>query len=260
MRFYLGVHEPSWLWHPDVTVPLCVSYQRLRRRRTPFPRATTRWMLDSGGFSELDRHHTFTTTLDEYVAAARRYQAELGGMDWAAPQDWMCEPWMIEKTGLTVAEHQRRTVDNYRELTAVAPDVPWVPVVQGWTLPDYLACIELYADAGVDLAELELVGIGSVCRRQSTTEIGTLFYELAGRGLACHGFGVKGDGLARYGDRLVSADSLSWSRRARWAGASGACGKAHCGNCLHAALEWREKLLARMADRDAEPDLLSLIP
>ncbi len=34
-----------------------------------------------------------------------RYRDEIGCLLWAAPQDWMCEPWITAKTGLTVAEH-----------------------------------------------------------------------------------------------------------------------------------------------------------
>ena len=51
---------------------------------------------------------------------------------WAAPQDWMCEPAIIAKTGLAVVEHQRRTVTNFLELQALAPDLPFIPVLHGW--------------------------------------------------------------------------------------------------------------------------------
>ncbi len=34
-----------------------------------------------------------------------RYRDEIGCLLWAAPHDWMCEPWITAKTGLTVAEH-----------------------------------------------------------------------------------------------------------------------------------------------------------
>ena len=46
----------------------------------------------------------------------------------------MCEPFMLAKTGLTVAEHQARTVANYLELRSLAPELPFVPVLQGWSL------------------------------------------------------------------------------------------------------------------------------
>jgi len=52
--------------------------------------------------------------------------------------DWMSEPIMLAKTGLTVAVHQARTVANYLALRDLAPDLPFIPVLQGWRLDDYL--------------------------------------------------------------------------------------------------------------------------
>ena len=51
--------------------------------------------------------------------------------------------------------------------------------------PDYLACADLYAAEGIDLAALPLVGLGSVCRRQSTGEIAAIVAALARRGSGC---------------------------------------------------------------------------
>src|SRR5947208_244971 len=78
------------------------------------------------------------------AAAVATYAERIGGLDFAAPQDWMCEPFMTARTGLPVAEHLHRTVENYLTLRRLAPDLPIIPVVQGWRLPDYLACLELY--------------------------------------------------------------------------------------------------------------------
>ncbi len=136
-RFYLGTHQPGWLARrPE---PLFISDRRLRTYRR-LPVAVGTWALDSGGFTELAAHGSWERgpTPAEYVARIRRYAAEVGGLLWAAPQDWMCEPWMTAKTGLTVAEHQRRTIDNFTQLRDLAPDLPIVPVVQGWTVADYL--------------------------------------------------------------------------------------------------------------------------
>ena len=255
MKFYLGVHRQHWLWDERVLgVPLFVSHHQLKTRKTPFPKAVTRWALDSGGFSELDRHHKFETTPEEYVAAVRRYSSELGSLDWASPQDWMCEPWMIAKTGLSVEEHQRRTVDNFLVLRDLAPELPFVPVVQGWEFDDYLACVQMYEDAGVDLTSFPAVGIGSVCRRQNTDDIGRIFAMMRDLGIRCHGYGVKSAGLKRYGQHLESADSMAWSYRARRAahdraaqgleGSVDGCDKRNCANCLHFAMSWRDKVLA----------------
>lgn len=78
MRFYLGTHEVAWLWQLDV--PLFVHYGRLARRKT-LPRATARWALDSGAYSELLEHGTWRITPAQYAAAVRRWHQELGGMD-----------------------------------------------------------------------------------------------------------------------------------------------------------------------------------
>src|SRR6185436_4368201 len=89
-----------------------VSHRQLMDRRI-LPRASGPWVLDSGGFSELSLYSTWRTSPAAYVEAVHRYEAEVGELSWAAPQDWMCEPFMLARTGLTVLEHQRRTVDNF---------------------------------------------------------------------------------------------------------------------------------------------------
>lgn len=240
MRFYLGTHETSWLGRTDVA--LFISHRRLRKRKS-LPRARGRWVLDSGGFSEIAEHGRWTESPAHYATAVRRYRDEIGGLDWAAPQDWMCEPHMIAKTGLSVAEHQERTVDNLLELRGIAPDLPWAPVLQGWELPDYLACADLYAAAGVDLAAEPIVGVGSVCRRQSGDEIGEIMSALEGMGLRLHGFGVKIRGLANYGAHLASSDSMAWSFDARRAEPLPGHPHINCANCIDWALAWREKVL-----------------
>jgi hypothetical protein len=72
LRFYLGTHRAHWLWTVH-DVPLFISHRVLLERKTPFPRATTPWALDSGGFTELNLHGKWETTPEEYVTAVRRY-------------------------------------------------------------------------------------------------------------------------------------------------------------------------------------------
>lgn len=238
MRFYLGTHLPNWLERVDV--PLFISHRRLAKRRR-FPVARSAWALDSGGFSELSLYGEWRTGTDDYVEAVARYGAEIGQLEWAAPQDWMCEPHIIEKTGLSVREHQERTVSNYLEIRDRGP---FIPVLQGWELSDYEACVALYADAGVDLTAAPVVGVGSVCRRQGTSEIGRLIKTLHDAGIACHGFGVKTEGLALAGRYLRSADSLAWSYQARRSWPLPGCTHKSCANCARFALRWRRQLLA----------------
>lgn len=242
MRFWLGISEPHWLSRTDVGVML--SHRRLATRKS-LPCSAGPWVLDSGGFSELTLFGEWRTEPREYAEAVARYVAEVGRLEWAAPQDWMCEPIMLAKTGLSVDEHQARTVENFCELRASWPHLPFIPVVQGWTAPDYERCADRYERAGVDLASELLVGVGSVCRRQGTAGAEDVFTVLGERGIRMHGFGLKTFALRRFGTLLASADSMAWSMRARRDGPRAECRHNTCAQCLLYALEWREELLGR---------------
>jgi hypothetical protein len=134
---------------------------------------------------------------------------------WVCVQDWMCEEWITAKTGKTVAEHQQLTVESVLLLRALAPDLPIIPVIQGWSLPDYVACVALYAAHGIDLRAEPVVGLGSVCRRQATDEIHTIVSVLSAMGIRLHGFGVKTAAIEAVGGLVHSADSEAWSYGAR---------------------------------------------
>lgn len=241
--FYLGTHHPHWLGFVDV--PLFVSRRQLRRYKTLPKRINgTTWALDSGGFTELSMHGKWVTSAADYARDVIRYRDEIGGLAWAAPQDWMCEPIMLAKTGLTIEEHQRRTVASVIELRALG--APVIPVLQGWGLVSYLECWDLYTAAGIDLLKEPIVGLGSVCRRQNMTIAATLVGVLADSGLRLHGFGFKATGLKACGARLASSDSLAWSYHARREPPRWECRGKHinCANCAPFALEWREELLS----------------
>ena len=193
--FYLGTHMDGWLAH--VGVPLFVSHRRLARRKT-LPKARTGWALDSGGFSELSLYGCWRTTPEDYVAAVKRYDREVGQLEWAAGQDYMCEDEMLTRTGLSVEEHQRRTVANFVRLeqlwhedddAELHPEAPFMPTVQGKTVGEYLPCWDMFGEDGVDLSNYPSVGVGSVCRRQHTEEIREVLEALRERdpGVPLHG-------------------------------------------------------------------------
>lgn len=240
MVFYLGTHRPSWLG--KVRVPLFVSRRVMPKRR--FTPAVTPWVLDSGGFTELNMHGGWSVSPSEYAREVRVYQSEVGLLRWAAPMDWMCEPGIVAKTGLTVGEHQRRTVANFQHLRAELGSVI-VPVVQGWTRDDYQRCVELYDQAHIDLYAEPVVGVGSICRRGQDAEIGDVLRSLAP--LRMHAFGVRGRALAENLHLLASADSMAWSYAARMDPPLPGCSHKSCANCVRYALRWRERLLTRAA-------------
>ncbi len=243
MKFYLGTHKVAQHWW-EHRVPLFVSRRTLTGRKT-LPEARSHWALDSGGFTELDKFDGWQTTPLEYAADVVRFRDEMGHLEWVAPQDWMCEPFMLAKTGLTIEEHQRRTVENFLKLRDMLGELV-IPVLQGWAMEDYLRCWAMYYREGVDLMAEPIVGLGSVCRRQNTSEAGLIVRELARSGLRLHYFGAKVTGLDRFHDVLASADSLAWSYQARREHPMAGCHHKACSNCSRYALRWRARLLQRL--------------
>ena len=240
MKFYLGTHHPHWL--ADSPMPLFISHRRLKDRRT-LPRAQTCWALDSGAFSDITINGAFTTTPTDYINAIGRYQDQIGSLDWAAPQDHMCEPWVLARSTLadTVPRAQHWTVDNYLTLRTLDATLPIIPVLQGQTLDDYRHHIDMYNTAGINLHAEPVVGLGSVCRRQATQEIGHLVAHLS-TDLRLHGFGVKLDGLRRYGWALHSADSMAWSYAGRRTPCPQSTSRLNCANCRHYAHTWHTRI------------------
>lgn len=231
-QFYLGSHHATARWWA-LDVPLFVSV-RVMRKRKALPVALAPWALDSGGFTEVSTFGGFQTTAAEYIEEVRRLAAGMEHLQWVAPQDWMCEPFIIAKTGLSVIEHQHRTVANFLTLrAALGPLV--IPVIQGYGPRDYDRCIALYQDAGVDLCAEPVVGLGSICRRSGTDEARRLVLYLADQGLALHGFGLKGSTFVACAHVLASADSMAWSAAARREGRDA--------NSPGEAMAWRKHLL-----------------
>jgi len=243
LTFFLGAHETGWLGR-DVG-PLFISHGRLRKRVT-LPRARGPWALDSGGYSELSLHGRWRTSVDEYVEATRRYSEEIGRLQFAFSMDWVCEPAVLKQTGLTIQEHQRRTVANFAELRGRAPELAFAPVLQGWRWADYARCAELYRAWGIDLSRERRVGVGSICSRQGTVEVQDILWSLAERGLALHAFGVKTRGLVGCAPVLASADSTAWSLQARFDAPLAHCRHQRCSNCMDYAVRWRERLLSTL--------------
>lgn len=264
---WVGAQSPRWL-DTHQGVPWMVSATRLATYRPSdeedMPRAHGPWVLDSGGFSELQRHGRWRWTEDEYGGLIVRFLVQCGAPPlWVAPQDRMCEPLVISGgtdpvtgqhfagTGLDVRTHQDWTVENFVYLRREYPFINWLPILQGWTLRDYLRCVTLYRRAGIDLTRWPLVGVGSICRRQNSREAQAIIEAIHARGLTrLHGFGVKVTGLRRYGPLITSADSMAWSagaKKRRIRMPDGACPHpGDCRNCPRWAIAWRRQILTAL--------------
>ncbi|TYB71153.1 hypothetical protein FXF51_01585 [Nonomuraea sp. PA05] len=174
--FFMGANTGSWLRRADVGVPLCVAYRHLADLKGELPRAVVPWMLDSGGFNQVTTHGGYTTSPRDYVRAVKRFADEIGSLRWAACQDWMCEPPALASSGASVRCHQRWSIENYLSLRFLegAPDGRslFVPPLQGDGRDAFLRHVDEFDRYGIDLTRAPLVSVGSVCRMQSTLEIG----------------------------------------------------------------------------------------
>jgi hypothetical protein len=139
-------------------------------------------------------------------------------------QDFMCEEFVLQKTGLDIPTHQRLTIERYDQLRwelsrtnlemdhtlyctdieldeddildayddgMIEPDVYIMPVLQGYEPQDYVRHLEQYGDR---LEEGAWVGVGSVCKRNgspSQIENVLLTIKTARPDLRLHGFGIK---------------------------------------------------------------------
>lgn len=215
MRFFCGLHQPSDAKHFSASF---VSVNRLRNRKGPFQVAD--WIMDSGAFTEIATHGGYRYSVGEYAGQIRRW-ATNGNLLAAVAQDWMCEPWIVARTRLSVSEHQRLTVERYDALRAEdTAEVYILPVLQGYAPDDYVRHIRLYGDR---LAVGAWVGVGSICKRNANPRaVEAVLLAVHGErpDLRLHGFGLKASALrsALVFDLLHTADSMAWSYNARMQG------------------------------------------
>lgn len=214
MRFFTGLHQPSDAKHFDAAF---VSVNRLRGRKGPFLAGD--WIMDSGAFTEISTHGHYRHEAAEYAEEIRRWATNGSGRLLAAvAQDWMCEPWIIVKTGLTVERHQQLTIERYDALLVEDTAGTYIlPVLQGYAPADYVRHIQMY---GHRLTLGAWVGVGSVCKRNGdpqTVAAVLLAIKEARPDLRLHGFGLKTTALAHPLVRtlLQTADSMAWSFHAR---------------------------------------------
>lgn len=213
MKFFIGLHQPGDARHFDRAF---VSVNRIRSRRSAVP--ASEWIMDSGAFTEISRHGAYRESAVAYAGLVNHWHRVSGGaMVAAVSQDYMCEPFILGITGMTVADHQRLTIERYDQIRAAVHAAYVMPVLQGYTPTEYVSHIRQY---GARLAPGMWVGVGSVCKRNGdprAIEAVLLAIRAERPDLRLHGFGLKktalGSGVVR--QILHSADSLAWSYAAR---------------------------------------------
>ncbi len=214
MRFFTGLHQPSDAQHFDAAF---VSVNRLRNRKSSFKVGD--WIMDSGAFTTIATHGGYPLPVQAYADDIKAIygRQKHGKLLAVVAQDYMCEAWMLEKTGLTVADHQRLTIERYDELLACELPVYVMPVLQGYSSKEYIEHIRAYGDR---LPHGAWVGVGSICKRNA--DICAIWKVLSSikderPDLRLHGFGLKTTSLRNPIIRslLETADSMAWSFAAR---------------------------------------------
>lgn len=249
MRFYVGLHM---LAHVHRFERCMISRNVLRRRRADI--TPNEWIMDSGAFTEITTHGGYRDSPEVYAAEIDRW-SRCGNLAAAVAQDYMCEPFVLERTGLSVAEHQRLTIERYDALCAAVTSGTYImPVLQGYAPQEYADHIHQYADR---LGIGQWVGVGSVCKRNANPEsVSQVLQAIVAErpDLRLHGFGVKLTALAHptVCARLHTADSMAWSFAARKDGRGSAA------NHWQEAMRYVERIDAVIARRRTQPRQLDL--
>jgi len=222
------------------------SLRRLRERASPAPFEGLDWIMDSGAFSEININGRYTFTPEEYLRYIEMHQPSL-----FFNMDYMCEPFVLERTGLSVREHQTRTIENQIRIMDLLDKYDirgeFCGCIQGWNIKDYLNHIDALKAQGLITPRM---GVGSVCRRNSKAQIVEVLQAVKNElpTIKLHGFGVKTDILKEplIYECLDSCDSMAWSFDGRRIETK-PCHNCHstcknCANCHIYMLKWYDRL------------------
>jgi hypothetical protein len=212
MIFFTGMHHPSDAHRVKTAF---ISVHALKNRRSI---KANYWIMDSGAFSTIQRYGGYPNPVEDYAAEIKRF-SKCGILLAAVAQDYMCEKFMLDKTGMTISEHQKLTIERYDQLLLCdTGGVYIIPVLQGYSPEDYVSHIRQY---GSRLKSNCVVGVGSVCKRNSKPEQVQAVLSAIKKerpDLLLHGFGIKYTSLPYVKDYLFSSDSMAWSFAARYEG------------------------------------------
>lgn len=171
--------------------------------------------LDSAGFVAAVKYGDYRWTVDDYLDLVASFS-----WSWWAAMDYCCEPAVAADRPLRLlrlAGTARMLGQCRAEASRRGIPAP-MPVLQGWTPAEYVTCAEW-----LPLIEWpDLIGIGSVCRRQVNGPDGILAILEAVDAILpshckVHLFGVKSTvlDLIAHHPRVSSVDSMAWDVAAR---------------------------------------------
>lgn len=215
MIFFVGLN-PRWQMYKFLPSGINVMYSAAgfwndgEWRRRKFKRSFGLRFLDSGGYLMLLKYGHYPFSVVNYANLVARL-----GPHYYATMDFACEPDLIDqaKTSLkTIKERMSATVQNAVALAEWENQLPGqlVPVIQGYSIDDYLECLGMHSDAGTIR---DYMAVGSMCRRTDSAEIQNIISVLGKEArrhnvTKLHYFGLKlSPDLAPVSDLIWSRDS-----------------------------------------------------
>lgn len=212
-KFFLGLN-PRWQMYRFLPNNLNVMFsatsywngQTWRKPIKKFPKKCGLKWLDSGGYLALLKWGHYPFSVVNYANLVIVLQP-----DFYATMDLACEPSLICNSVIdSVNNRIKMTVKNAVALGEYENQLPgtMVPVIQGYTLPEYLSCIDLHYQNGTIR---DYMAIGSMCRRISNKELHSLIpgiYQHAKDAGATklHFFGLK------LSPNLLDLSEFIWSQ------------------------------------------------
>jgi len=177
-----------------------------------FANTLKRLFIDSGGFSMFTKYAEFPYSVSNYIEFVNDLRDKWPVTE-VATMDYPCEPEVNRSSHKTNVERIDATINNALECIDHDTSIPWVPVLQGYTLDEYKYCWDQYQEFGVSA---NLWAVGSVCVRKKTGGIRYLMTRIKRYTKQnLHSFGLTLSSL-RHSDvffSIVSSDSAAWNWR-----------------------------------------------
>lgn len=160
--------------------------KRLKVRRPPADHIGA-LSLDSGGFTAAARWGRYPWEPEAYVEWVRQMTRDVPAA-FVACMDYACERGVDRSSLATNRERIEATWINENLLRTIAPDLPWLGVLQGNTLDERRWDIERRQRFGL---LFPFMGLGSICRRPAREAADVIrFYREHVPGTRFHAFGL----------------------------------------------------------------------
>jgi hypothetical protein len=144
--------------------------------------------IDSGGFTMAAKYGEYPWAMEQYIDFIREMSRDVP-LTFCACMDYACEREVNRGIYATNRDRIKATIYNEIALRALAPDLPWLGVLQGNTIEERALDVALRRRIGLLTGYM---GIGSICRRGPVEASRVIdFYGEQLPGTRYHAFGLS---------------------------------------------------------------------